>query len=119
MARVGTLPPGTLPSFLYNREVQPGDSVSLEPAEPSSSKANERDEAGDEDDKEGVLEYDSSGSDEDSEEQPLGNDNDEPGNDVGDIPFLDREANFLLGTVSRFGRTAPFNNMKLYPKSLL
>ena len=47
-----------------------------------------------------------SSSDEDSEEQSLGDDNDEGDNDVGDInASLDREANFLLGTVSRIGKT--------------
>ena len=56
---------GTLLSYLYHREVQPGDSISLEPAEPSASDLNKRDEAGDEDD-EGVLECNLSSSDEDS-----------------------------------------------------
>ena len=63
MARVKTLP-----SYLYHKEVLPWDSISLEPAEPSASEANERDEVGDEDDEEGVLEYDFSDSVEDSEE---------------------------------------------------
>ena len=40
----------------------------LEPAEPFASEANERDETGDEDEEEGVLEYDFSDSVEDSEE---------------------------------------------------
>ena len=59
---------GTLHSYLYHKEVLPWDSISLEPAEPSTSEANERDEAGDEDKDEGVLEYDFSDSVEDSEE---------------------------------------------------
>ena len=63
MARGGTLPP-----YLYHKEVLPWDSISLEPAEPSASEANERDEAGDEDEEEGVLKYDFSDSVEDSEE---------------------------------------------------
>ena len=49
----------------------------------------------------GILEYDSS-SDDDLEE----GDNEEADNDIGS---LDREANFLLGMVSRFGRTIRFN----------
>lgn len=57
---------GTLLSYLYYREVQAGDSISLEPAEPSASNANKRDEAGDEDDEEGILECNLSSSDEDS-----------------------------------------------------
>ena len=106
MARVGTLP-----SYLYHKEVLPWDSISLEPAEPSASEANERDEVGDEDNEEGVLEYHFSDSVEDSEEQSIGiNDNDEADDDVGDIPFLGREVNFLLRTVSRFGRTIRFNS---------
>ena len=85
--------------------------ATLEPAEPSASEANERDEVGDEDDEEGVLEYHFSDSVEDSEEQSIGiNDNDEADDDVGDIPFLGREVNFLLRTVSRFGRTIRFNS---------
>lgn len=40
-------------------------------------KANERDEAGDEDDEESIFKYNSSSSDKDSEEQSLGNDKDE------------------------------------------
>ena len=84
--------------------------LQLVAAEPSASEANERDEVGDEDDEEGVLEYHFSYSVEDSEEQLIGiNDNDEAGDDVGDIPFLGREVNFLLRTVSRFGRTIRFN----------
>ena len=107
MARVGTLP-----SYLYHKEVLPWDLISLEPpAEPSASEANERDEVGDEDDEEGVLEYQFSDSVEDSEEQSIGiNDNDEADDDVGDIPFLGREVKFLLRTVSRFGRTIRFNS---------
>ena len=56
----------TLLSYLYHREVQAGDSISLEPAEPSASNANKRDEAGDEDDEEDILECNLSSSDEDS-----------------------------------------------------
>ena len=100
-----------LPSYLYHREVQPGNSVSLEPA----GKWDGRSGTGDKDDKEGVLdlEYDLSSSDKDSEEQLLGDDNDE-GDDVGDInASLDREANFLLGTVSRFGKTIRVSNVLL------
>ena len=55
---------GTLPSYLYHKEMLPWDSISLEPAEPFASEANERDEAGDEDEEE----YDFSDSVEDSEE---------------------------------------------------
>ena len=97
MERAGTL----LPPYLYHREVLPGNSVSLEPA----GKWDGRSGTGDKDDKEGVVEYDLSSSDEDSEEQSLGNDNDEGDNDVGDIhESLVGEANFLLGTFSRFGK---------------
>ena len=106
MERAGTL----LPPYLYHREVQPGNSVSLEPA----GKWDGRSGTGDKDDKEGVLEYDLFSSDEDSEEQSLGDDNDEGDNDVGDIKApLDSEANFLLGTVSRFGKTIRVSNVLL------
>lgn len=33
------------------------------------------------------------------------NNDDDAEDDVGGIPSLDREATFLLGTVSRFGKT--------------
>ena len=106
MERAGTL----LPPYLYHREVQPGNSVSFEPA----GKWDGRSGTGDKDDKEGVLEYDLFSSDEDSEEQSLGDDNDEGDNDVGDIKApLDSEANFLLGTVSRFGKTIRVSNVLL------
>ena len=48
---------GTLPSYLYQREVRPGESVSLEP--PWEQRKNEAEEADEED---GILEYDSSSS---------------------------------------------------------
>ena len=106
MERAGTL----LPPYLYHREVLPGNSVSPEPA----GKWDGRSDTGDKDDKEGVLEYDLFSSDEDSEEQSLGDDNDERDNDVGDIKApLDSEANFLLGTVSRFGKTIRVSNVLL------
>ena len=49
-----------LPSYLYHREVQPGDLVFRESPEPSTCEANERDKVGDEDEEEeGILEYNS------------------------------------------------------------
>ena len=87
---------GTPPSYLYQRKIQPGELVSLDHfvwAEQQKTETEEED---------GILEYDSS-SDDDLEE----GDNDEADNDIGS---LDREANFLLGMVSRFGRTIRFNN---------
>ncbi|XP_068723463.1 uncharacterized protein [Montipora capricornis] len=86
-------------------ELLEGSWLSRHPSDP----ANERKEAGDEYDEEGVLKFDSSSNDEDSEELSLGNENNEADNDVGDIPFVDCKVNFLLGTASRFGRTIPFN----------
>ena len=73
-----------------------GESVSLERS--GEQRRNEAEEADEED---GILEYDSSSSE--------GLD-DEAHDDVGGIPPLDREATFLLGTVSRFGRTVRFNS---------
>ena len=95
---------GTLPSYLYQREVRPGESVSLEHYREERRKEGE--EAGEED---GVLEYDSSSS-EDFNDESFSTNNDEADDDVGGIPLLDREATFLLGMVSRFGRTVRFNS---------
>ena len=91
MARVGTLP-----SYLYKREIQPGEPVSLE-----RSDLEEQQEKDEEED--GMLEYDSPRSDEESA-------HDETACDVGGIPSLEREANFLFGRVSRFGRSIHFNS---------
>ena len=87
---------GALSSYLYQRQVRPGESVSLERS--GEQRRNEAEEADVED---GILEYDSSSS------EVL---DDEVDDDVGGIPPLDREATFLLGTVSRFGRTVRFNS---------
>ena len=82
---------GTLPSYLYKREIQPGEPVGLE-----RSDLEEKQEKDEEED--GMLEYDSPRSDEESA-------HDETAWDVGEIPSLEREANFLFGRVSRFGRS--------------
>ena len=95
---------GTLPSYLYQREVQPGESVSLE-----RSGEQQRNEAEETDEEDGGLEYDSSSS-EDLDDESFSTNNDEADDDVGGIPSLDHEATFLLGTVSRFGRTVRFNS---------
>ena len=48
---------GTLPSYLYQREVQPGESVSLEHSISREQQGSQVNETEDED---GILEYDSS-----------------------------------------------------------
>lgn len=101
---------GTLPSYLYQREVQPGESVSLEDLEHSISEEQQGIQVGETEDEDGILEYDSS-SDEEAEEGTLPSNSDVADDDIGS---LDREANFLLGTVSRFGRTIRFNNRIVY-----
>ena len=80
----------------YIREIQPGEPVSLE-----RSDLEEQQEKDEEED--GMLEYDSPRSDEESA-------HDETACDVGGIPSLEREANFLFGRVSRFGRSIHFNS---------
>ena len=98
---------GTLPSNLYQREVRPGELVSLE-----RSWEQRRNEAEEADDEEGILEYDSSTS-ENLDDESFSTNNDEADDDVGGIPSLDREATFLPGTVSRFGRTVRFNSRNI------
>jgi len=88
---------GTLPFYFYQRGVQPGELVSLEHFVLEEQQETETEV------EEGIPEYDSSSNDEDLEER----DNDEADDDIGS---LDCETNFLLGTVSRFGRTIRFNN---------
>ena len=81
---------GTLPSYLYQREVWPGESVSLE-----CSAEQRRNEAKEADEKDGILEYYSSSS-KDLDDKSFSNNNDEVGNDVGGILVLRHEAAFLL-----------------------
>ena len=50
-----------------------------------------------------MSEYDSPSSDEESADE-------ETACDVGEIPSLEREANFLLRRVSRLGRSIRFNS---------
>ena len=77
---------GTLSSHLYQREIQPGEPVSLERS-----------------DLERKSVYDSPSSDEESADE-------ETACDVGEIPSLERETNFLLRRVSQPGRSIRFNN---------
>ena len=95
---------GTLPSYLYQREVQPDESVSLE-----RSGEQRRNEAEETDEEDSILGYDSSSSD-DLDDESFSTNNDEADDDVGGIPSLDREETFLLGTVSRLGRTVRFDS---------
>ena len=74
---------GTLSSYLYQREIQPGEPVSLERSD--------------------LERYDSPSSDEESADE-------ETARDVGEIPSLEQEANFLLRKVSRLGRSIRFNS---------
>ena len=77
MARAGT------PLYLYQREIYPDKPVSLERYDIEEQQENEE---GD-----GILEYDSP-------------------SDNGDIPFLEREADFHLGRGFRFVRSIRFNS---------
>lgn len=83
---------GTLPSYLYQREVRQGESVSCE-----RFREQRRNEAEEADEEDGILEYDSSSSKDLDDESANNEDADD---DVGGIPSLDREATFLLETVS-------------------
>ena len=80
----------TLPPYLYQREVRLGESVFLERC--GGQRRNEAEEADEED---GILEYDSSSS-EDLDDESFSTNNEEADNDVGGIPSLDREATFCL-----------------------
>ena len=67
---------GTFPSYLQQREIQPGEPVSLE-----RSDLEEQQEKDEEEDR--ILQYDSPSSDEESAD-------DETACDVGEIPSLER-----------------------------
>ena len=69
--------------------MRPGGSVSLE-----RSGEQRRDEAKEADEGDGILEYDSSSS-EDLDDESFSTNNDEADDDVGGIPSLDREATFF------------------------
>lgn len=95
---------GTLPDYLYQRPVQPGEPVIID----SLGKESEAENQEGEEEIGGVEvdEYDTSsdegGNDEVHEEVEEAREN--------SVGTLELEANFLLGTVSRFGRTMRFNN---------
>ena len=100
MARAGN------PSYLYHREVQPGESVSLEHSEEHQGNGGRETE-------DSVLEYNSPivGK---NQRKRHSSDNNESDDVSGEIPLLDGEANFLLGTVSQFIRSIRFNNRILF-----
>ena len=79
---------GTPPLYLYQREIYPDKPISLERYDIEEQQENsvKQDEEGD-----GILEYDSP-------------------SDNGDIPFLEREADFHLGRGFRFVRSIRFNS---------
>ena len=82
---------GTLPDFLYEKDIVPGESVDL---------------TGDV----GLPdEYDTSGSAEEEEAE------DQVGEGSVRVATLDGEANFLLGRVSAFGRAVRFNSRFMFP----
>ena len=80
----------TLPSYLYQREVRLGELVSLE-----RSRGQRRNEAKEADEEDGILEYDSSRS-EDLDDESFSTNNVQADDDVGGIPSLDREVTFCL-----------------------
>ena len=79
---------GTPPLYLYQREICPDEPISLESSDIEEQQENsgKKDEEGD-----GILEHDSP-------------------SDDGDIPSLEREADFHLGRGSRFVRSIRFNS---------
>ena len=82
---------GTLPDFLYEKDIVPGESVDL---------------TGDV----GLPdEYDTSSSAEEEETE------DQVGEGSVRVATLDGEANFLLGRVSAFGRAVRFNSRFMFP----
>ena len=95
---------GTLPDYLYQCQVQPGEPVIIDSLGKDSEAENQEERVEEEEEMGGVeVEYDTS-SDEGSNNEVQ---EEERENSVG---TLELEANFLLGTVSRFGRAIRFNN---------
>ena len=100
---------GTLPSYLYQREIQQGEPVSLE-----RSDLEEQQEKDEEEDM--MFKYDSPSSDEESA-------NDETACDVGEIPSLQRRRTFsseeFLASEEVFASTAEFCSVNFSLFSLL
>ena len=96
---------GTLPSYLYQREVRPGESVSLE-----RSGEQWRNEPKKQTRKTAYWSTIQAVAKIWMTSQSFSTNNDEADDDVGGIPSLDREETFLLGTIPRFGRTVRFNS---------
>ena len=95
---------GTLPDYLYQCQVQPGEPVIIDSLGKDSEAENQEERVEEEEEMGGVeVEYDTS-SDEGSNNEVQ---EEERENSVG---TLELEANFLLGTVSQFGRAIRFNN---------
>ena len=84
--------------------MRPGESVSLE-----CSREQQRNEEKEAEKEDSILEYNSSSS-KDLDDELFPTNNNKADDDVGGIPSLDHEDTFLLGTVSRFKRTVPFNS---------
>ena len=82
---------GTLPNFLYQREILPRESVDLTGDVHRSE------------DKDGYETCSSAEKEEIDEED-----------ESQSVSTLDREANFLLGRVSTFGRTIQFNSRLMF-----
>ena len=91
MCRATSLAAGTLPDFLYTRDIVPGETVDL------TGDVNNSDN--------GADEYDSCSS---VEEEEIDDDESQS------VATLDREANFLLGRVSACGRAVRFNSRLMF-----
>ena len=82
---------GTLPDFLYARDIVPGETVDLTGDVSNSDN--------------GADEYDSCSS---AEEEEIDDDESQS------VATLNREANFLLGRVSAYGRAVRFNSRLMF-----
>ena len=80
------------PSYLYQREIKPGEPVSLERSDFEEQQENSGKQDEEED---GILEYDSP-------------------SDDGDIPSVEQEADFHLGSGSRLVRSFRFNGRVVF-----
>ena len=80
------------PSYLYQREIKPGEPVSLERSDFEEQQENSGKQDEEED---GILEYDSP-------------------SDDGDIPSVEQEADFHLGRGSRLVRSFRFNGRVVF-----
>ena len=103
---------GTLPDYLYQKEIQVGEKISLQSS--NNAKTGETPHQDEDDEQRGtvedeVTEFDSSSDKESSAGEALVDEE----NDLGNLQIT-RDVDFLIGTTSRFGRSVRLNSRFIF-----